>query len=225
VVRSVTGSMTGNVKALAMIGNKRTFSLNKSTVNEQKAQIMIHSSIELHQPELLHNSELKADKMQVSPSIANAMLPAVFRHKLTGEIGVFIKEYSPTGKCLTMQIKLFDGRIYFAPKHEFFPVPILHLNLKTKWFDLVESGKKKEEYRDIKTFWNRVFSCYIRIKGKNYHPTDVIICFSNGYAKNRRQMFVMCNYVKPGFGKSDWGAEPNKQYHVLSLGNVFPNGR
>ena len=97
---------------------------------------------------------------------------------------------------------------------------VLHLNLTKKWFDMIEAGEKKEEYREIKPFWNRVFSCYIKIKGRNYHPTDVLICFSNGYSKNRRQMFVRCKYVKPGFGKPEWGAEPNKQYHVLSLGDV-----
>lgn len=96
---------------------------------------------------------------------------------------------------------------------------VLHLNLKTKWFDMIEAGIKKEEYREIKPYWNRVFSNYIKIKGRRYHPTDVLICFSNGYAKNRRQMFVKCKYVKPGFGKQEWGAEPNKQYHVLSLGD------
>lgn len=30
---------------------------------------------------------------------------------------------------------------------------ILHLFLKTKWFDLISSGEKDEEYRIIKTSW------------------------------------------------------------------------
>ena len=42
---------------------------------------------------------------------------------------------------------------------------VLHLNLTKKWFDMIEAGEKKEEYREIKPFWNRVFSCYIKIKG------------------------------------------------------------
>jgi len=67
---------------------------------------------------------------------------------------------------------------------------VLHLTLTKKWFYMIESGEKKEEYRDIKPFWNRIFSCYIRIKGKYYHPTDVIICFSNGYSKNRRHIIL-----------------------------------
>lgn len=47
------------------------------------------------------------------------LLPAVFRHVPTGITGFFIKEYKPTGKPLTMQIKLLDNRIWFAPKSEF----------------------------------------------------------------------------------------------------------
>jgi hypothetical protein len=39
---------------------------------------MNQSSIELRQPEQVMNSEQTADKQQVSPSTANAMLPAVF---------------------------------------------------------------------------------------------------------------------------------------------------
>ena len=29
----------------------------------------------------------------------------------------------------------------------------LHLTLKKKWFDMIASGKKKEEYREIKPYW------------------------------------------------------------------------
>ncbi|HET8736229.1 MAG TPA: ASCH domain-containing protein, partial [Pricia sp.] len=29
----------------------------------------------------------------------------------------------------------------------------LHLNLKKKWFDMILSGEKKEEYREIKEYW------------------------------------------------------------------------
>lgn len=54
-----------------------------------------------------------------TPPAAKPLLPAVFRHIPTGHTGFFIKEYKPTGKPLTMQIKLLDNRIWFAPKCEF----------------------------------------------------------------------------------------------------------
>jgi hypothetical protein len=58
------------------IGDGRGFNelsaRNKSTVNEQIVEILIHSSTKNFQPELLPNSEQKADEMHVSPAIANA---------------------------------------------------------------------------------------------------------------------------------------------------------
>lgn len=98
---------------------------------------------------------------------------------------------------------------------------ILHLNLTAKWFDLIAAGEKKEEYREIKPYWNRFFSAHIKIKGRQYHPSDVIICFSNGYAKNRRQMKVACRNLVQRHGRPEWGAKPNTQYHTLILGEIL----
>lgn len=97
--------------------------------------------------------------------------------------------------------------------------PILHLNLKAQWYDMIYAGIKKEEYREIKPFWSRVFSANIKIKGKYYHPTDVIICFSHAYTKDRRQMMIECNGLRISEGVRLWGAEPSKQYYTLILGD------
>ena len=43
----------------------------------------------------------------------------ILEHIHTGNVGVFIKEYKPTGMNCTTQIRLEDGRIYFAPSNEF----------------------------------------------------------------------------------------------------------
>ena len=56
---------------------------------------------------------------QVATPDEKHLLPAVFRHIPTGNSGFFIKDYKPTGKPLTMQIKLLNNRIWFAPKCEF----------------------------------------------------------------------------------------------------------
>ena len=97
---------------------------------------------------------------------------------------------------------------------------VLYLNLIGKWFDMIENGEKKEEYRECKLFYHRIFSGgHVKIKGKYYHPTDVIICFSNGYHKNRRQMFFELKNVYARCGNVKWGAEAGKQYYCLLLGN------
>ncbi len=101
--------------------------------------------------------------------------------------------------------------------------PVLQLNLKRKWFDMISDEVKKEEYREIKPYWCRFFSNgKIKIKGKYYHPTDVFICFSNGYSKNRSQMIFECKGLRVGFGKEEWGAIPNTQYFILQLGHPTP---
>ena len=102
-------------------------------------------------------------------------------------------------------------------------IPELHLNVKRKWYNMLLDGVKKEEYREIKPFWSRIFEGgKIKIKGKYYHPKDVVICFSNGYAKNRPQTRFYCEGLRVKTGKKEWGAEPNKQYYTLAVGDELP---
>ena len=85
-----------------------------------------------------------------------------------------------------------------------------HFNLKKKWFDMILSGEKKEEYRDLKPYWiNRLTSVN---KTEIQSSEDVIfnqcdtITFSNGYAKDRRRFVIEVKKIRIGFGKLDWGA-------------------
>jgi hypothetical protein len=96
--------------------------------------------------------------------------------------------------------------------------PILHLNLIKKWFDII-GEVKLEEYREITPYWERYFSGNsIRIKGKWYNPNEVIVCFSNGYAKDRPQKFFNIKELRVGVGNPIWGATPDKNYFVIVLG-------
>ena len=100
--------------------------------------------------------------------------------------------------------------------------PVLHLNLKSVWFDMILSGLKKEEYREIKPYWERRFGkelCSILIKNQPWHPAFVTICFSNGYSKDRRQFYIDCKDLVIGEGNPEWGAEKGKQYFILKLGD------
>ena len=55
---------------------------------------------------------------------------------------------------------------------------ILHLTLKKEYFDLIASGEKIEEYREVKPYWIR------RLETKyDYNKFDEIH-FKNGYGKN-----------------------------------------
>lgn len=93
---------------------------------------------------------------------------------------------------------------------------ILHLTLKKKWFDMILSGEKKEEYRDMKPYWNS------RLRSKKTYlirQYDLIV-FKNGYSKNARVMSVESKGIQMREGKKEWGAEPGKHYFVLMIGKI-----
>ena len=119
----------------------------------------------------------------------------------------------------------------------------IHLNLKKVWFDLILSGEKPEEYREIKPSFlklltniakdyemyegltkdialeicNELLNFESNIEFKNIKT----ITFSNGYRKDRRQFVIELKYIKIGYGKPEWGAEPNQKYFVLNLGKII----
>lgn len=82
---------------------------------------------------------------------------------------------------------------------------ILHLTLKKKWFDMILSGEKTDEYREIKPYWTKRL-----IPKKHTH-----ICFTNGYGKNRPSFIIKYPELWQGFGLTRWGAPgllpPSKQ--------------
>lgn len=82
---------------------------------------------------------------------------------------------------------------------------ILHLSLKAKWYNMIESGEKTEEYREIKEYWKK------RLVGKNYDAVQ----FSYGYTK--RTMLFRLDSVSIGIGKPEWGA-PETEVFILKLG-------
>lgn len=90
----------------------------------------------------------------------------------------------------------------------------LHLNLTEKWFDMILSGEKKEDYRDI--------TDYYQVRFKNVKSKGIkTITFSNGYSKNRRQMVVIISYISLRQGLVEWGAEKGKTYLVAHLGTIL----
>ena len=89
----------------------------------------------------------------------------------------------------------------------------LHLNLHKQWFDMILGGIKKEEYREMKSFYHLKFLASI----KNYDT----ITFSNGYAKNRRQFVIELRGIQSGLGIEKWGAPLGKVVYILKLGNII----
>lgn len=105
---------------------------------------------------------------------------------------------------------------------------ILHLTLKKKWFDMIASGEKKEEYREWKPYWavrlcgSIGIACRAHADKKNpaHFQNFDIVRFKNGYNKNAPVVDVQCNGIYVGEGKEKWGAEKGREYFVIKLGTL-----
>ena len=110
----------------------------------------------------------------------------------------------------------------------------LQLVLKKKWFDMIASGEKKEEYREITPYWAKRITQYfdypkgceidaqMRHVMRSYLDGREIfdgVMFYLGYAKDRPKMYVPIERITIGTGKPEWGAEPGKSYFVIKLKN------
>lgn len=115
---------------------------------------------------------------------------------------------------------------------------VLHLTLKNKWFDLIASGEKTEEYREIKPYWisrlcNNLFSAkpvsaedflrWFDNKGSyvslNHVGNDFeVVTFRNGYSAGAPKVTMVYRGLILTEGKREWGAEPGKKYFVIKLG-------
>lgn len=97
----------------------------------------------------------------------------------------------------------------------------LHLVLKHKWYDMIESGEKKEEYRAVTQYWMRrlIEDVY------EYEEEDACcrvcyadydrVCFHRGYTSTT--MTFIIESIDTGKGKPEWGA-PDKPVFIIKLG-------
>ena len=100
---------------------------------------------------------------------------------------------------------------------------MLTLPIKKKWFDMIKSGEKKEEYREIKPYYaSRFFKnyidsgCSLKWVLENNPKVYTHIIIRNGYSNNSPTIECYVRITK-GYGKEEWGVEPNKEYYVLQI--------
>jgi len=87
---------------------------------------------------------------------------------------------------------------------------VLRLTLKRKWFDMIASGEKREEYRTPEKW---ILS---RLEGKEYDRIE----FKNGYGQNVPTMEVEYLGWSIDFGQLRWGAGFDELV-VIRLGRVL----
>lgn len=123
----------------------------------------------------------------------------------------------------------------------------LHLTLQKKWYDMILSGKKTEEYRQIKPYWFKrlvynykkafkyltgydwddgiyleegVYSICNEKSGSIAVHNFGNIVFRNGYSKSAPTITVKCEQVTIGIGKPEWGA-PKEKVFIIKLGKII----
>ena len=102
----------------------------------------------------------------------------------------------------------------------------LTLSLKRKWFDMIKSGEKKEEYRETKPYWkkrlrNVVLKTALSTVYEGFQQYDRLV-FTLGYPKagdTERRLTFKNPKIRVGTGRPEWGAEPGKNYFVITFGD------
>lgn len=111
---------------------------------------------------------------------------------------------------------------------------MLTLPTKKKWFDMLLSGEKTEEYREINPYYETRFMNLFGIimyDGEYLKCSDIglsecakddiqEICFRNGYSGNSPSFIAECT-LSVGTGKEEWGAEPGKRYFILTVRKII----
>ena len=116
---------------------------------------------------------------------------------------------------------------------------MLTLPIQKRWFDMILSGEKKEEYREIKEYYETRFqnlfgaitiypssifsdrSKYELLQGEAV-PEEIRkdsiqeIIFRNGYSKDSKAIKARCK-LRIGKGRPEWGALPDRQYYILEI--------
>lgn len=92
------------------------------------------------------------------------------------------------------------------------PLKVLRLTLKRKWFDMIASGEKREEYRTPGPWIDS------RLDGKDYDLVE----FKNGYGADVPTIYARYLGSRYGIGNPEWGAQPGQAYRVILLGEILP---
>ena len=88
---------------------------------------------------------------------------------------------------------------------------VLRLVLTGKWYGMIASGHKCEEYRDLSDYWTKRIKNWLTKRGVH------VVAFSRGY--RRADMFFRCHSCAPSWKcrKPEWG-EPTEPHYVIRLG-------
>lgn len=98
---------------------------------------------------------------------------------------------------------------------------MLTLPIKKKWFDMILSGEKKEEYREIKPYYRSRFENLGLLDSYGLPLTNKVpVQFRNGYRSDSPVFTAVCSLdIKEG--REEWGAEKGREYFVLTVHEIL----
>lgn len=112
---------------------------------------------------------------------------------------------------------------------------VLRLTLTKKWYDMILSGEKKEEYREYKQYWidrlmahktlpkneyRKIVAGTTKTMAEVWSKNFDLIEFKNGYAKSAPSMIVECKGISFGKARPEWSEGFADDCFIISLGNV-----
>lgn len=91
---------------------------------------------------------------------------------------------------------------------------VLSLVLKGYWYNYIEKGDKREEYREIKPYWVKILcECSLTLKPKAF----TIVEFRLGYSSDAPRMYWRIGEIKIGHPVSRWTYVPRKICFIIPL--------
>lgn len=100
------------------------------------------------------------------------------------------------------------------------------LPIKRKWWDMIRTGEKKEEYRDITPYYAKRFATALGMYHRQLNPkrmveTDARVPIHNivlraGYSLDSPTMMVG-GMLRVGQGRPEWGAVPGVKYFIIEI--------
>ena len=100
---------------------------------------------------------------------------------------------------------------------------MLILPIKKKWFDMILSGEKKEEYRELSPFYKSRFKNIFDMYPYSHIPSGYDtkqIMLRNGYSKTSPSCIIDVT-LGINQGKEEWGAEIGKEYYFLIIKKII----
>lgn len=96
---------------------------------------------------------------------------------------------------------------------------ILYLILKDKWYDMIDSGKKKEEYREMKDYWYKRLTNFFECGPvpHQFKHFDVVQ-FRRGYAADAPVMRFEIKTMTEGLPRPEWSDGMKDNHFIIHLG-------